>query len=74
MFASISEFWNAHSALIEGIVAALLPSVITALTNRPDPTGKLAIVLAVLRRLSVLTHADDDGTMKAPLTDGKAKS
>jgi hypothetical protein len=50
-----------------GIVfAALLPSLIVALTKRGGKQGWAAVALAVLDRLSLLAHHDAKGTVKLP--------
>lgn len=46
------------------IIAAVLPSLITALTKTTTLPRWLSVVLQVA---SVLTHHDSDGTLKLPL-------
>jgi len=53
---------------ILGIVVAVLPSLIVALTPYPKVEGFAKTVLQVLEVFSVLTHKDSPGTLKLPLT------
>lgn len=50
------------------ILIALLPSVITALTPYPQAAGVVRYLKLGLNLLSLLTHYDSPGTLKAPLT------
>jgi hypothetical protein len=54
------------------LVVAGIPSMITALTPYPKADGFVKVLKVFLNFLSVLTHYDSPGTMKAPLTMSKA--
>lgn len=55
-------------AALLGLLAVVLPSLITALTaSGRGKAGTLALLLRVLDRASVLTHADARGTLKLPI-------
>lgn len=54
-----------------GVAIALAPSLVTALTRYPRTASIAASVARVLDVLSVLTHRDSPGTMKAPGTRSK---
>ena len=49
-------------------LVALLPSIVTALSAYPKAQGFLGSVSGILDRLSVLTHHNAPGTLKAPLS------
>lgn len=54
-----------------GIAAAVLPSLVTALTPVPKAAGWARVVVGIVDRLSVLTHADAERTVKWPLAASK---
>jgi hypothetical protein len=45
--------------------------LIVGLTKSPKTSGIVASVVKVIQYLSVVTHADDPGTFKLPLTPSK---
>jgi hypothetical protein len=49
------------------LAAAVLPSLVVALTRYPRASGAVSAALAVLDRLSVLAHSDSPGTVKLPV-------
>lgn len=56
-----------HWPVAAGVLAALAPSLIVALTRHGrGKAGALALLLRLLDRLSVLSHKDARGTMKVP--------
>lgn len=58
----------ATALLILKIVAACLPSIIVGLTNVPKAVGVVKWLNFALQLLSILTHKDQEGTFKLPLT------
>lgn len=62
----VESHWPAAAV----VASALLPSLVVGLTrHRRNGVGALAALVRVLDRLSVLSHRDAKGTLKAP---GKA--
>lgn len=57
-----------HGPVIAAMLVALLPSVITGLTNFPQAGEATAVLKIVFSFLSLLTHKDAPGTFKLPLT------
>jgi|GEM_PF-3975540 len=52
------------------VFCALIPSLMTGLSRKPGPytNAGVAALKFILDRLSVVTHADSPGTLKAPFT------
>lgn len=58
--------WGTALAWAAGLAAALLPSLLTAVTARPTAGGWRARLMALVDVLSVLSHKDAHGTLKLP--------
>ena len=60
--------WHQFQPIAAWILVSLIPSVITGLSQFPKTKGIAAALQKVLQFVSVLTHSDQAGTFKAPLT------
>lgn len=65
--------WGQIIGPVSAILGALLPSIITGMTRMPVKPGVGAKVMAVMDILSILTHKDSEGTIKAPIKRSKKR-
>lgn len=62
--------WHYFSLLAPWLVLSFLPSLITGLSQFPKAAGVVTVLRKVLTVLSFVSHVDQPGTFKAPLTLG----
>lgn len=68
-----AAWWTTYGPWVVGVVLAVLPTLITGLSNQPKAKGVVAVLQTFLAVLSVVTHKDAAGTFKAPLVPPPAK-
>jgi hypothetical protein len=60
--------WHYFQLIAPWLVVSFIPSLITGLSAYPKAAGVVSALRKVLQVLSFVTHADQAGTFKLPLT------